>query len=71
MDDVPIWTTCQCFQFPDTRCTGSRTDVEKKGAIQLLVDNVCLQHLVVEGLGCVICSRHLESFWTGCCVRGR
>ena len=34
-------------------------NVQKNGAIELLVDNVVLEDLVVEGLGGAFCDGHL------------
>jgi hypothetical protein len=34
-------------------------DVEKDGAVELLVDNVGLKDLIVEGLGCPLGDWHL------------
>lgn len=60
MDKMPVWTCCQ-FCLP-THFLGTwiLTDENEKGAIQLLVDNVGLQHLVVESLGCSLCARHFQ-----------
>lgn len=36
-----------------------RTDIKEKSAIKLLIDNVCLQHLIIESSGSTLCGRHL------------
>lgn len=38
--------------------TSQHTDIDEKGTILLLIDNVVVQDLVVQGLGLLVCARH-------------
>lgn len=50
------------FSLPLLVHEGRHTDIQQNRAIILLVDNMVVEHLVVQGLGLSISSRHL------CCM---
>jgi hypothetical protein len=71
--EVTSWTRCLSIEAIRTRPTEEAhpqpTDIQQNGAILLLVDNMGIQDLIVQGLGLLISGGHGGG--EGVRVRGR